>query len=186
MATDPAASQVPQVGEPVEATTPDQVSDGLGSLAQVARRKELTGASRAMYVIGFLTVVVNLGLASFAEPLVDIQFEKELKELENQNLQVDPAKLAELKRGAVLATRLSGFGFALVGALFFVLGTLVYWSPVPCTVLALVLYLGGAAISAWLDPSTLLQGAVVKIIIIVALMNGIRAAIAYERQGAAA
>jgi hypothetical protein len=45
-----------------------------------------------------------------------------------------------------------------------------------------VLYLAGNAISAVMDPTTIAQGIIIKIIIIAGLVRSIKAALEYERE----
>lgn len=156
--------------------------DDLGSLAQSSRKTELKKARTTMYVIGVLTLVVNLGLAFFAQNLVDSQFNEERQKLEQQGLQIDQQQFDEIKAQSITATRIAAFGFAAVGVAFLLIGVFIEAAPVPLTVLGLVLYIGGAAISAIADPSTLMKGLIIKIIIVVALVRAVQAALAYQRE----
>lgn len=170
-------------GHPTQAMTQSEVlpSDGLGKLAQSARSHQLGSARVTMYVIGFLTIAVNLTFAIFARSMVDSQFATEVKKLQAQGMQLDMQKIEELKAESVLATQISGGGFVALGVVFIILGMLVYRYPVPCTVLAMVLYLAGQAMTALADPQMLVNGFVIKIIIIVALAKAIQTATAYRR-----
>jgi uncharacterized membrane protein YphA (DoxX/SURF4 family) len=161
-------------------------SDGLGSLAQSSRKQNLKTARTTMFVVGALTIAANLFLALGAEKMVDLAFEKEIQKVRNQGMEVDPAAIGELKAQAVKSTRLAGFGFAAVGGVFILLGLFVYKAPVACTVLALVLYIAGWAISAVADPAQIVAGLLIKIIIIAALGKAVQAAIAYQREAAPA
>ena len=68
-----------------------------------------------------------------------------------------------------------------LGALFIVLGLMVKSYPVPITILSLVLYVAATLAFAALDPQTIVQGFIFKIIIVVALVKAIQAALAYQR-----
>jgi hypothetical protein len=81
--------------------------------------------------------------------------------------------------------------FVLLGVIFVILGICVYRAPVPCTVAALVLYIGGWLGSVALtalggDPKeigrALMGGIIIKIFIIIALSKAIKAAIAYQKE----
>lgn len=150
---------------------PPMAEEGLGSLAQSARTSHLKSARTTLFVIGVLTIIANLGMAALAQNLVD-------QELRNEPEQV--------KQQVVLVTQFVAGGFAAVGVIFLILGSLIYKAPVPCTVLALILYIAGQAISVLLDPTMLAKGAVVKVIIIVALVKAVQAALAYRREEMAA
>ena len=162
---------------PEDATRPK-----LGSLAQAARTNQLKSARSILIAIGVLTLLVNGGLAIFARSLVDAQFDKEVQELNRKGMVIDPVKLADLKESSVRTTQLASVGFAALGGVFIAFGLLVYRYPVPITVSALALYLAGAAINAAFDPTTLVQGIILKIIVIVALAKAIKSAIAYQRE----
>ncbi len=69
-----------------------------------------------------------------------------------------------------------------LGVVFIILGVIVNRFPVPATIISLILYVGSALGFAALDPSTLARGAIIKIIIVVALIKAIQAALAYEKE----
>jgi hypothetical protein len=154
------------------------MSDDLGSLAQSARGKQLKSAKTWIFAIGILTLLANIGM-SF---VVGSQVDEEVKKLQAQNQVVDQQAVEAAKREAQLVCA----GFAAIGVVFIVMGFFVNAYPVPITILALVLYLAGFAISAVLDPTTIVQGIILKIIIIAGLSRSIKAALAYERERAAA
>ena len=158
--------------------------DELGSLADSARAKAVKTARTTLIAVGVLTIVANGFLAVAAESLVDSAFKKEINQLQQQGLQVDPAAVEGLKQEAVTSTRLTAIGFAGMGVVFIILGALVQRSPVVCTALGLVLYLAGAGITAMFDPSTLAKGFIIKIIIIVALVKALQAGLAAQREAA--
>ena len=101
-----------------------------------------------MYFIGGLTILANLFVTFFAASMVESQLAAEVDQLQKQGLELDMGQLDEIKAGAIRSTQLVGVGFMGVGFIFCILGGYIYKYPVPCTVLALVLYLAGAAISA--------------------------------------
>jgi hypothetical protein len=166
--------------------TPNNASlPKLGSLAQAARSNQLKNARTILIVIGVLMLGGYVAIFFGAQALVDGQVEKEVKELTQKGMAFDPGKLQELKESAVRATQLMAVGFMIMGALFIVFGLMIYRFPVPITVSALVLYLAFVAINGALDPTTLYQGLIIKIIVIVALGKAIKSAIAYQREHAA-
>lgn len=94
----------------------------------------------------------------------------------------DPAKVAELKDEWVRATRAIYGGGIVVGPGFVILGALVSSYPVPCTIGGLVLYLGGYAVFGYLNPASLTQGLLIKIIIVAGLYKAMQAAIAHQKE----
>jgi hypothetical protein len=153
------------------------MSEDLGSLAQSARSKQLKTAKGTIIAIGVLTVVANIGMGLLSEAMVN----NEVKNLQAKGMVVDQAAVAAAKRG----TQLVCAAFAALGVAFIVMGFFVYAYPVPITVLALVLYLAGWAISAAMNPANIAAGIVIKIVIIVGLGKSIQAALAYERERSA-
>ena len=67
-----------------------------------------------------------------------------------------------------------------LGLLFVIFGLIVKQFPVPITITSLVLYILATAAFGLLEPATLLQGFIIKIIIIFALIRSIKAARAYR------
>ena len=159
-------------------------STSLGSLAQKARAKHIKSARTSLFAIGILTILVNGGLAAFANEYVESQFQKEIQEetRKQPGIEFDPARLAELKSEAVLRVQfLSGVG-VLLGTVFVIFGFVVKKAPVAITASALAIYIGLQAILAAFDPTTLLQGWWLKLIFIFALVKGLQAAIAYQKE----
>ncbi len=160
----------------VEANNPYQPPvtqnlEPLGSLAQAARGKQLKQAQRILIVIGVLTMAVN-GFLLFKLP-------SEIQQAIQQN-QVAPADVAQFRQAATFSGYLLYGLPALLGLLFVVFGLIINRFPVPITVTSLVLYVLATAAFGFLEPATLAQGFVVKIIIIFALVRAIMAARAFQ------
>ncbi len=155
---------------------------GLGNLAQAARTKQLKTARTILYIVGVLTVVVNVGIVIFAEPIVNSQIDSELRDLRGQNLEIDQAAVDEYRQQAIRATQLVNGIAVLIGIVFIVCGALVYTYPVPATITSLVLYVGAAAVYAVIDPSTLARGWIIKLLIVIGLFKAVQAALAYESE----
>ncbi len=159
-----------------------KAGDGLGSLAQAARSKQLNSARTILLFVGILTVLVNGMFVFMAESMVSKQFNLELADLHRQGMEIDNEKFEELRADAIQSTKLiNGVGLA-IGIAFIVLGLNVKKYPVPMTITGLVLYLGSAAVFGMIDPSTLAGGFIIKILIIVGLFKAVQSAIAYERE----
>ncbi len=157
-------------------------NDGLGSLAQAARSKQLNSARSILLFIGLLTLVANGIFFSMAKSMVDKQFDSELADLRRQGIEIDNDKVEELRADSIQSTKLiNGVGLA-IGVAFIVLGLKVKKYPVPMTITGLVLYLGSAAVFGLIDPTTLARGFIIKILIIVGLFKAVQSAIAYEKE----
>ncbi len=166
-----------------EAPSPSMA--GLGNLAQSARGKELKSARWIMFFVGVLSLLVNMFVFSSAEGEVQKEIDKEVAKL-GPGFEADPEKIAELKDQAVGATRLISGGGAALGIIFIVCGVLVTKHPVPATITALALYLASMAIFGLVNPASLASGLIVKFFIVVALFKAVQAAIAYQKELAAA
>ncbi len=153
----------------------------MGNLAQSARGSALKNARGIMLAIGVISVLANAFFYASVESNVQEEIDKELKKL-GPGFVVDPVKLAELKGQAVRATRLINGGGVLLGLLFIGCGMLVGRHPVPMTVTALALYLGGNAIFGFINPGSLGAGLIVKIFIVIGLFKAVQAAIAYQKE----
>jgi hypothetical protein len=158
---------------------------GLGNLAQSARGKELKSARMIMFFVGVLSLLVNMFVFSSAEGEVQKEIDKEIAKL-GPGFEVDTDKVKELKDQAVGATRLISGGGAVLGIIFIVCGVLVTKHPVPTTITALALYLASMAIFGLVNPSSLASGLIIKLFIVVALFKAVQAAIAYQKELAAA
>ena len=134
--------------------------------------------------IGVLTVVVNLFFVLAAESQVKEAIDKQVQEGRRKGLVFDQKKLADIQAHAVTLTKLINGGAVALGVLFIVFGLIVDKYPVPITITGLVLYVGAAAVFGLISPETLVQGIVIKIIIIAALAKSIQSALAYEREKA--
>jgi len=160
----------------------NQEGNGLGSLTQAVRSKQLNSARTVLLVVGVLSLLVNVGFVFMAETLVDKQYESELSKLREQGMDIDQDKVAELRAQDIRALRLLNGAGAVLGLVFIFLGLNVKKYPVPMTITGLVLYLGSAAVFGYLDPSTLARGWIIKGVIVVSLFKAIQAAIAYEKE----
>ena len=98
----------------------------------------------------------------------------EVDKLRNQGMVIDQERVQfnYLLIGGALA----------VGVLFVIFGFLVKAYPVPITITALVLYVGATIIFGIISPETLAAGAIIKIIIVVAMIKAIQAGIEYNKE----
>ncbi len=143
----------------------------LGSLAQAARGNELRSAQRILFFIGVLTLAVNGFL------LYNLPNEIELAIKQNQ---VAPEDVATFQHEATLSGYLIYGLPVLLGCVFVIFGSIIKQYPVPITITSLVLYVLATAVFGLLAPETLVQGLILKAIIIFALIRAIKAARAYR------
>ncbi len=152
----------------------------LGKLAQSARKKEISGTRRIMFVIGVLNLIVGGILFAASESLVDAQIEAVKRQ--QPGVQFDPGAREE----AISETKVGAGIVIALAVVYFVLGFIVNKAPVPITIAGLSIYLGSIAIGALIEPASLLQGGIVgiaiRIAIILALVRAVRAAFAYQRE----
>ncbi len=155
---------------------------GLGSLAQSARQKQLKSARGILLGIGILTVLANLVYMALAESQVKAELDKEVQQLSQKGMAVDRAKLAKIQNDAVTMTLMINGVTCGLGVVFILFGIFVNKYPVPITIAGLVLYIGAAAVFAFINPESLIQGIIIKVIIVAALVKSLQAALAYERE----
>ena len=153
-----------------------------GSLAQSARLKQLNTARAILIVVGALTMIANAVLFTMIEEGVEKGLREEEQQLRRQGMIIDRAEYERLRSSAIRTAKVLQAGAVALGLVFVVLGIMVKTYPVPSTVTALVLYIGAAALFGFLDPRTLLQGLLIKILIVFGLFKSVQAAKAYESE----
>jgi hypothetical protein len=177
----PVPSPRPEAAAPLPAPELPSLSgggeSGLSSLAQSAREKQINTARGILIAIGVITIVVNIIMLFIVHGQIDESIRK---------VGVDPRNVPPAMQLQVATARLIGYGitgaFVAMGAAFIILGALVRKYPVPCTIISLVLYVGGTVVTAILDLRNIGAGWLLKIIIIVALVKAVQAALASERE----
>lgn len=163
--------------------TPQDKLPRLGSLAQAARGKQLNQARWTLIFIGALMLIVN-GAFLYNSPS---EVKKVLdKEIGQQGALANPAHVKEAEQMLQLMAYVIYGGAALLGLLFIVFGLIIKLFPVPVTITSLVLYVLASAGFAILNPASLAQGILIKIIIVIGLFKAIQAAFAYQREKAEA
>lgn len=139
--------------------------DELGSLAQSTREADLGQTKGVLLTIGILTLLVNGFMFSNARNEV-------------AGVGLGPA---DFDRVLTLVRIIYGVGLSL-GVYFVFAGFFVKKYPVPLTILSLILYVGATAGFGMLDPSSIMQGFIIKIVIIVALGKSVQTAWAYQKE----
>jgi hypothetical protein len=158
--------------EPKEHGDHDHDLGSLGSLAQSARVKHLNTARWVLISIGILTILLNGFLLATMRQTTMAEIRKKNMVIVDQD---------QFEQGLMTARLIMAVPIAL-GLVFVVLGLLVKTYPVPITITALVLYVAATLAFGMLEPQTLAQGFIVKIIIVVALVKAVQAALAYQRE----
>jgi hypothetical protein len=158
-------------------------SPSLGSLTQTARKKQLRSARAILFFVGITTVGLNVFDFAMIEPQIDKAFDAEIQKLHQQGRVItDPAQLTRARATAIhLAQVIDGTAIG-IGVVFVILGMIVYRYPVPVTVGALVLYIGCAAVFGYINPMILVQGVIIKVLIVIALVKALQSAVAYQRE----
>ena len=129
----------------------DMASTRVGQKVQIKQLKKQTRkAMITLFIVGILNIVVGLVLYGM--------------------LNEDRPDAA----AQVLAT------CGIVGVIFVGLGVWARVSPLPASIIGLVLYVSLLGIGMVLDPHQIYQGLLIKAIIILALVNGIRAGIKHR------
>ncbi|QEL15147.1 hypothetical protein [Limnoglobus roseus] len=174
-------------------------TDELGSLSQKARTKSLRTARIIMLLLGILVFAVNLTTGLMAKTFVDVEIDREVRDLQSKGMVIDQEKLQPLRESAIRAAELASFLAAGVGMILILLGFLIYRAPVACTVTGFVLYLGYwfAAIAIAVSSNdraedvgkafgqAICSGLLVRVIIIFCFVKAIRAAVAYQNEAKA-
>jgi hypothetical protein len=153
----------------------------LGKLTQTARMKRIKSARTVLLFIGTISLLYGLAMTVFAETFVDSQIDKEIRGL-GPNVIIDQAKLKEIKVEAYGRQRVGGFATIAEALAFLLLGVFVQKAPVPLTATGLILYAADWAVGSIFDPTYLLHGLIVKVLIMACLVKALNAAIAYERE----
>jgi hypothetical protein len=164
--------ELPRLGQP-QAELPK-----LGSLTQSARFKQLNQARNILVIIGILTMALNAIMWIGAEREVD----DALKQQIGPGRVADPVQFKAAREQVLRFVYLIYGGTFALGVLFVVLGFLVKKYPVPATITGLVLYVGATAVFALINPTSIVAGIIIKIIIIVCLVKAIQSALAYQRE----
>lgn len=165
-----------------------QTESPYGSLAQNVRTTELKKAKSILWFVGILTILFNGYMFFTATSQVDSEIEKGLKkqgtslsDLRKLPLEVRQP-FEEARDKALGQVRLAYGGSLVLGFLFVGCALAVDRKPVAATVAGLVLYLGGTAVFAAMDPENLARGLIIKIFIIIGLVSSVKAALAVEKQ----
>lgn len=158
-------------GEPLKGlmrnTGSRKSASGLGSLVDDQHGKHIKRARGAIMVVAVITII--------AAVVLWLLLESEIAKIEaNPNMYVKQDVVAQ-QRIAIGATFAIGVVFL---ALFF-------WAksnPFGAALTAFIIYITNIIVGAGIDPKTLPQGILLKIVIIVLLLNGVKSGLAYKKE----
>lgn len=183
---------MPERGSRLEEDYVDTDRPKLGSLAQKARGNQLKQARIIFFLVGGLTIVMNIFDITQIRPNFQKAVEKEIQKQGGPGMvQIDRAILQTEEDNAFLLGSAIDGAFILTGVVFLILGALVYRFPVPATIVGLVLYLltqgaGLLIVIAIGEPDFVKKyassGLYFKIFIIIGLIASIKSALAYENE----
>lgn len=158
------------------------------SLATSARSQELKKARGILWFIGIITILFQGFLFANARNELDKVMNDELRKngaslVQIQALPADQREAFDKEYTSAFGKirLIYGAGIAL-GVIFILCALSVDRKPVAATVTGLVLYLGGIAATAAIDPGTIAQGIIVKILIIGGLISSVKTALAVEKE----
>jgi hypothetical protein len=179
-------SRVPRSNEAARSTEPEKTAADfdrpaprlpkLGSLAQAARSKQLKVARIILAFIGVITLAFAIYQIAAAPQIARNAIQAEMQKRGPLIVDVE---------AVVRNIRLLGIINIVLGVLYLVFAVIVYLFPVAVTIVALVLYVGINVTNAVIDPHTIYQGLILKVVFIVCLAKAIQAAIAYQKERAA-
>lgn len=156
----------PLVG-PTKQTSSSSPSGGsLGSLVNHQHGKHIRGARIAIMFVAVITIIFSIVMWF----LLNSEIEK---------VKSDPGMVV-IQEVVTQAQIEIGVTFAL-GIVFFILFFWAKSNPFAATLTALLLYLTNIIVAVGIEPTSLAKGIIVKIIIIVALVNGLKSALAYKK-----
>ncbi len=155
-------------------------SKPLGSLVENKHRKQLKGARSSIMVVAVLTFL-GAGVQWFLAQQASKELEAEVQKVRNDPTQVLLEDAVATQRSAVnelraIAGAILITGFVYIGLFFWAKG-----NPFAANLTALILFVTIQLLAAALNPVTLAQGWLVKILVIAALVNGVKSGLAFKR-----
>ncbi len=186
--------KLPSLGRAAEPAEDSPDVPRLGSLAQKARGKQLNQARWILIVIGILTILGNFADLAAARSTIHNSIEQAIAKAGGRGrVAIDQARIQQIEEQALQVAYLIDGAFVAMGILFVILGALIRRFPVPATVIALVLYILATVANFGILFYYQGEGAapamgtavIIRIVIIAALVKGVQAALAYERERSA-
>lgn len=138
----------------------------LGSLAQEQHKKHIKSARTAILVVAILTFLGAILLYFIVQSEI-------AKVKSTPGMVVDETAVG---RANMIVAAVS-----FMGCIFLGLWVWAKSNPFSATVTALVLYLSLQLLNAAMDPTTIVQGIIIKIIIVLVLINGVKSGLAFKK-----
>lgn len=136
-----------------------------------ATRKSMQSVRAVLLLVG----IISIGFYIFSI----VNAPEEVSQVLQQD---DAGELAVGSETLVLMVRIVyGLGI-LLGISYLVLGGLVLRFPLFCSAVGLTLYIGATALNGMMEPTSLLRGIILKVIVVVVLYKGVMAGLAHRRE----
>ena len=156
----------PLKGEMKQTSTPSSMS-GLGSLVDDQHEKHIKRARGAIMVVAVITII--------AAVVFWFLLENEIAKIEadpNMYVLQDVVAQRRIMIGATFA----------IGVIFLALFFWAKSNPFGAALTAFIIYVTNIIVNAGIEPKTLPQGIILKIVIIVLLLNGVKSGLAYKKE----
>ena len=142
-----------------------------GSIAEKLQKKSF-GQAKGLLIFAGITLLISAGitLATAESQSVDAA----------RAQAANKAEVEQLANHIMLGVYIIGGGIGVCGLALFILGFFVKRAPVGVTAAGLMLYLGVHGALGFLDPTNIVSGIIVKILIVVGLIASLKSAVAYE------
>jgi hypothetical protein len=145
-------------------------TEPLPRLVDCLRLRKLRYARLILVIAGLFLMGFSLVVFAMAEEVVRREFAR-------ANIPVKPQELQRWVR----IEQVFQLGQAGVGLALAVCGLAIYRAPLFCSIAATVIFVLHQAICLAVEPLSLFRGAIMKILIVIALVGAIQAAIRYRR-----
>jgi hypothetical protein len=130
-----------------------------------------------------LTLILNLVFVLAARSLAKAAVDKAV----GPGQVIDEATRQQEEDRIVRNVTIGGIVGMIEGGIFIILGIIIHTFPVGATIIALVLYVADLAVVLVINPGAMVGfGLIIRIVIVVALVQAVMAAVAYQKEQNAA
>jgi uncharacterized membrane protein YvbJ len=157
-----------------------QVRQKLGNLAGEQHKKHIKSARTAIMAVAVLTILACAFLW-FAVKSQEDKMEAEIKQVMSNPAMVLNHDIVDNARQNINQAKLMVGASTVMGGIFFFLFFWAKQNPFAASLTALILYVTSMVIAVAMNPETLVQGILIKIIIIAVLVNGVKSGLAYKK-----
>ncbi len=138
----------------------------LGSLVAGQHQKNIRSARTAIMVVAVITLIASIVFWFLLQDQI-------------KSVKANPQLV--LDEDAVSQQQISILATALLGVVFIVLFFWAKTNPFAATLVSLILYVTSHLVTIAINPAAISQGIIVKVIVIVFLISGVRSGLAYKR-----